>query len=282
MFRTLTRRHLLALAAATGFATAALTGPSAALAADKPFITVASTTSTEASGLFKHLLPAFTARTGIEVRVVAQGTGQALQTAKDGNADVVFVHDKKAELEFVAQGFGVKRQDVMYNDFILAGPKADPAGIKGGKDIVAAMKTIAGKSAPFASRGDDSGTDRAEKRFWKEAGVAPKGDWYRELGAGMGQTLNTAAAMDAYTLSDRGTWLSFTNRQNLEIVVQGDPRLFNQYGVILVNPGRHPTVKAKEGQAFIDWLVSKDGQAAIADYKVGGEQLFFPNAASGS
>lgn len=270
-----TRRLILALAAA-------LSVLPASSRAERPSITVASTTSTEASGLFAHLLPAFTKATGIDVKVVAQGTGQALQTAKDGNADVVLVHDRKAEEQFVADGFGVKRQDVMYNDFILVGPKADPAKVADSQDIVAAFKAIAAKQAPFASRGDDSGTHRAERRFWAEAGIEPKGAWYRELGAGMGQTLNTAAGMDAYTLTDRGTWLSFTNRQGLGTVVEGDKKLFNQYGVILVNPARHPHVKAKEGQAFIDWLVSKDGQAAIAAYTINGEQLFFPNAASGS
>ncbi|QJE72342.1 solute-binding protein [Aerophototrophica crusticola] len=272
---SLTRRVLLGLAVAAGLA-------APALAQDKPFITVASTTSTEASGLFKHLLPDFTKKTGIEVRVVAQGTGQAIQTAKDGNADVVLVHDKKAEEQFVADGFGVRRFDVMYNDFILVGPKSDPAKVKGTKDIVAALKAVEAAKAPFASRGDDSGTDRAEKRFWKEAGIAPKGDWYRELGAGMGQTLNTAAGMNAYTLADRGTWLGFSNRQDLVVAVEGDKKLFNQYGVIAVNPGRHPHVKAKQAQAFVDWLISKDGQATIAAYKIGGEQLFFPNAAAGS
>lgn len=272
---SLTRRLLLSLALAAG-----LSAP--ALAQEKPFITVASTTSTEASGLFRHLLPAFTAKTGIKVRVVAQGTGQAIQTAKDGNADVVLVHDRQAEEQFVADGFGVKRFDVMYNDFILVGPAADPAKVKGTTDIVVALKAIEKANAPFASRGDDSGTDRAEKRFWAEAGIVPKGSWYRELGAGMGQTLNTAAGMDAYTLADRGTWLGFGNRQGLVVAVEGDKRLFNQYGVALVNPGRHPHVKARDGQAFVDWLISRDGQATIAAYKIGGEQLFFPNAAAGS
>jgi len=275
---SLNRRLLLA-----GLALAATLGLSTAPArAEKPFITVASTTSTEASGLFRHLLPQFTDKTGIEVRVIAQGTGQALETGRRGDVDVVFVHDRKAEEKLVADGHGTSRQEVMYNDFIIVGPKADPAGVAGGRDVAAALQAIARAQAPFASRGDDSGTHRAEKRFWQQAGVAPAGGWYRETGSGMGETLNTAAAMNAYALADRGTWLNFNNRQDLGIVVEGDPRLFNQYGVILVNPARHPHVKQQAAQQFIDWLVSPAGQKAIASYKIGGEQLFFPNAKAGS
>ena len=250
-------------------------------AADR-FITVSSTTSTEQSGLFKHLLPIFQAKTGIEVRVVALGTGQALDMARRGDADVVFVHDKVAEEKFIAEGYGVKRQEVMYNDFILVGPKSDPAKVAGGKDITEALKAIQAAQAPFVSRGDKSGTHAAELRLWKVAGVdldATKGAWYRDTGSGMGPALNTAASMNAYILADRGTWLSFKNRADLTISVEGDKRLFNQYGVILVNPDKHPHVKKADGQAFIDWVVSADGQKAIADYKIDGQQLFFPNAA---
>jgi tungstate transport system substrate-binding protein len=246
--------------------------------AQEKFITVASTTSTEQSGLFEELLPRFTEKTGIEVRVVAQGTGQALKTAQNGDADVVFVHDPVAEEEFVRAGFGVERKPVMYNDFVLVGPAADPAGIKGSTDIVASLTKLAEAKAPFASRGDESGTHKAELRLWKMADITPSGDWYRETGSGMGPTLNTASAMNAYALTDRGTWLNFSNRGELEILVQGDKRLFNPYGVILVNPAKHAHVKAAEGQAFIDWLVSDEGQAAIAAYKIGGEQAFFPDA----
>jgi tungstate transport system substrate-binding protein len=246
--------------------------------AQENFITVASTTSTEQSGLFGHILPIFQEKTGIEVRVIAQGTGQALDTGRRGDADVVFVHAKAAEEEFVAEGSGVERKEVMYNDFVIVGPGDDPAGIKGGSDAVAALKKIAETGATFASRGDDSGTHKAELALWKQAGVEPSGDWYRELGTGMGPTLNTSAEMPAYTLTDRATWLSFENKGPLEVVVEGDPKLFNQYGVILVNPEKHPHVKAEQGQAFIDWLVSPEGQQAIADYKIGGQQLFFPNA----
>lgn len=259
----------------------ALTSLSGSAAAQDDFITVASTTSTEQSGLFGYLLPIFEKETGIEVRVVAQGTGQALETGARGDADVVFVHAKAAEEEFVKAGSGVKRYPVMYNDFVIVGPAEDPAGIKGGNDAVAAMKKIAETGATFASRGDDSGTHKAELALWKQAGVEPSGDWYRELGAGMGPTLNTSAEMPAYTLTDRATWLAFGNKGPLEIAVEGDAKLFNQYGVILVNPEKHPHVKAKEGQAFIDWLVSPEGQQAIAGYKIDGRQLFFPNA-SGS
>jgi tungstate transport system substrate-binding protein len=249
-------------------------------AADR-YITVASTTSTEQSGLFEHLLPAFEKKSGIGVRVVAVGTGQALDIARRGDADVVFVHDKAAEEKFLGEGYGVKRYDVMYNDFVLVGPKSDPAKIAGGKDIVAALKKIAVSKSPFASRGDKSGTHAAELRLWKMADVDPttgKRTWYRETGSGMGPTLNTAAAMNAYALTDRGTWLSFKNRGELGIMVEGDQRLFNQYGVMLVNPAKHPHVKTELGNAFIDWLISREGQKTIADYKIDGEQLFFPNA----
>ena len=243
-------------------------------------ITVASTTSTEQSGLFKHILPKFTGSTGIEVRVVALGTGQALDVGRRGDADVVFVHDKEAEERFVADGFGVTRQEVMYNDFVVVGPKSDPAGATG-KDIQAALRRIAAAKAPFVSRGDRSGTHAAELRFWRDAGLdlaAIKGDWYKEIGQGMGPALNTASAASAYVLSDRGTWLAFKNRGDLTILVEGDQRMFNQYGVMLVNPARHPQVKAADGQSFIDWLVSGEGQKTIAEYRIDSEQLFFPNA----
>jgi tungstate transport system substrate-binding protein len=249
-------------------------------AADDKYITVASTTSTENSGLFAYLLPAFTKATGIEVRVVAVGTGQALVLGQRGDADVVFVHDRPAELKFVAAGEGVGRREVMYNDFVIIGPDADPAGIAGLADAVAAFKKIAAANATFLSRGDKSGTNEAELRLWAEAGIDLKqsGDaWYRDTGSGMGATLNTAAGIGAYTLADRGTWLSFKNRADLKILVEGDKRLFNQYGVMLVNPERHPTVKREWGQAFIDWLTSPAGQQSIAGYKINGEQLFFPN-----
>jgi tungstate transport system substrate-binding protein len=249
-----------------------------ALAQDK-FITLASTTSTEQSGLFGHLLPIFTARTGIAVRVIAQGTGQALKTASRGDADMVLVHDPESEKTFVAEGSGVERHPVMYNDFVVVGPSSDPAGVKGMSDAAAALTKIAASAAPFASRGDDSGTHKAELKLWKQAGVEPKGKgWYRETGSGMGPTLNTAAGLGAYALTDRGTWLAFKNRQDLTILVEGDKRLFNQYGAILVNPKRHPHVKAEWAQSFIDWLISPEGQRAIADYKIDGQQLFFPNA----
>ena len=257
----------------------------ASVAAQQPFIVVASTTSTEQSGLFKHLLPEFEKDTGIQVRVVAVGTGQALDIGRRGDADVVFVHDRAAELEWLDEGQGVKRYPVMYNDFVLIGPEADPAHVKGGKEITAALKTIADAKAPFVSRADKSGTHAAELRLWKEAGVdiqAVKGPWYRETGSGMGPALNTASALGAYILADRGTWLNFSNRGPLRIVVEGDKRLFNQYGVMLVSPEKHPTVKKELGQQFIDWLVSKRGQDAIASYKIGGEQLFFPNAGTDS
>lgn len=256
-----------------------MSGPSAA--AEQQFITLASTTSTQQSGLFAHLLPAFTAKTGIAVHVVAVGTGQALKIGERGDADVLLVHDKASELNFVAAGWGVDRHDVMYNDFVIIGPKRDPVHVAGGKDAVAAFREIAAAKAPFLSRGDDSGTDREEKRLWQDAGIDIKkaGDgWYREVGQGMGPTLNMAAALDAYTLSDRGTWLNFGNRRDLALLVAGDKRLFNQYGVMLVNPERHATVKATPGKAFIDWIISADGQQTIAAYKIGGEQLFFPDA----
>jgi len=249
--------------------------------AQQRFITVASTTSTEQSGLFKHLLPAFEKKAGFQVRVVALGTGQALDMGKRGDADVVFVHAKALEEKFVSEGYGVKRFEVMYNDFVLVGPKSDPAKVGGTKDIVAALAKIKAAQAPFASRGDKSGTHFAELQLWKAAGIdiaKDKGPWYRDTGSGMGPTLNTAAGMNAYALTDRGTWLSFKNRGELLISVEGDKRLFNQYGVILVNPAKHAHVKKDMGQAFIDWIVSPAGQAAIAAYKIGGEQLFFPNA----
>ncbi|MCU0985233.1 MAG: substrate-binding domain-containing protein [Acetobacteraceae bacterium] len=261
---------------------AALAGLALPAAAQERFITVASTTSTEQSGLFRHILPIFQQETGIAVRVVALGTGQALDVGRRGDADVVFVHDRVAEERFVAEGFGGPRRHVMFNDFVIVGPGADPARVSGLKDTNEALKRIAAAGAPFVSRGDRSGTHAAELRLWQLAGVDPaqgRGQWYREVGQGMGPALNTAAAQNAYILTDRGTWLSFRNRQDLRIVVEGDARLFNQYGVMLVNPQRHAHVKAADGQRFIDWLVSAAGQQAIASYKIEGEQLFFPNAA---
>jgi len=249
--------------------------------ADDNFIILQSTTSTQDSGLFDHLLPLFTQKTGIEVRVVAVGTGQALKNAQNGDGDVVLVHSKPDEEKFVADGWGVKRQDVMYNDFIIVGPSSDPAKIGGLKDAVQAFKQIAETKSPFASRADDSGTNKAELKLWKDAGVDVKqasGTWYLETGSGMGATLNTAVGKSADTLVDRGTWLSFGNKKDFKVLVEGDPKLFNQYGVILVNPAKHPNVKAKEGQAFIDWLIGPEGQAAVASYKIDGQQLFFPNA----
>ena len=249
--------------------------------AQQRYITVASTTSTEQSGLFKHLLPIFEKKTGIQVRVVALGTGQALDMGRRGDADVVFVHARPLEEKFVAEGFGVRRHEVMYNDFVLIGPKADPAKVAAGKDAVAALKRIFEIKAAFISRGDRSGTHFAELELWKAAGVdigREKRSWYREIGQGMGPALNTAAGMNAYVLADRATWLSFKNRGELAIAVEGDRRLFNQYGIILVNPQNHPAVKTQMGQTFIDWLISSEGQEAIASYKIGGEQLFFPNA----
>jgi len=240
--------------------------------AEAPFITLASTTSTEQSGLFGHLLPAFTAATGIEVRVIAVGTGQALKIGQNGDADVLLVHDRAAELRFVAEGWGVGRRDVMYNDFILVGPRTDPAHIGGGHDAVAAFQAIAAAQTPFIS-----GTHAAERRFWRLAGIEPAGDWYRAIGGGMGAALNMAAATGATTLADRGTWLNFNNRQDLVVLVAGDRRLFNPYGVMLVNPARHKSVKAELGQRFIDWLISPAGQDAVSGYRIGGEQLFFPD-----
>lgn len=251
-----------------------------AIAAER-FIVLASTTSTEQSGLFGHILPAFKAKTGIEVRVVAVGTGQALDIARRGDADVVLVHDREAEARFVAEGHGIARHDVMHNDFILVGPKSDPARIAGGKDAGAALKRVAETGAVFVSRGDRSGTHLAEMRLWRAAAIEPtqaRGGWYREIGAGMGPTLNAAAAMGAYTLADRGTWLSFKNRADLAILVEGDERLFNPYGVMAVDPRRHPHVKAEPAQIFVQWLLSAEGQAAIASFRVGGEPLFFPSA----
>ncbi|PSO14143.1 extracellular solute-binding protein [Bradyrhizobium sp. MOS003] len=259
---------------------AALLWSTIAFAQDRT-ITVASTTSTEQSGLFDHLLPLFSKDEGISVKVVAVGTGQALDIGRRGDADVVFVHDRVAEDKFMSEGQGVKRFDVMYNDFVIVGPQSDPAKIAGGKDVTDALRKIATAKAPFISRGDKSGTHAAELRLWKEAGVdlgAGKDSWYREIGQGMGPALNMASSSNAYVLSDRGTWLSFKNRGELAVLTEGDKRLFNQYGVMLVDPAKHANVKAKDGQAFIDWLVSPKGQQAIAAYKVGGEQLFFPNA----
>lgn len=265
----------------TAIAVAAVAVMLGAAQAGDRHIVVASTTSTENSGLFSHILPMFEAATGIEARVVAVGTGQAIRIAERGDADVLFVHDAPSEKRFVDAGFGVDRREVMYNDFVVVGPAADPAGIGGASLASAAFGMIAEASAPFVSRGDDSGTNKAELRIWQAAGVdaqAASGGWYREIGAGMGAALNTSAASDAYTLSDRGTWLAFRNKRNLKILVEGDPGLFNQYGVILVNPERHAHVKAADGKAFIDWITSEAGQQAIADYKIGGDQLFFPNA----
>lgn len=245
------------------------------------FITVSSTTSTTDSGLFNHLLPAFQRASGIEVRIVSQGTGQALDTGRRGDADVVFVHARAQEERFVTEGFGVERKPVMYNDFVLIGPRSDPAGVKGSTNITAALQRIRERQVPFVSRGDRSGTHAAELNLWQAAGIdiaAAKGPWYREIGQGMGAALNTSGAMGAYVLADRATWLNFRNRGDLEIVVEGDRRLFNQYGVILVNPARHTHVKQADGQRFIDWLVGPEGQRVIADYKINGEQLFFPNA----
>jgi tungstate transport system substrate-binding protein len=254
-------------------------------AAQDKSIVVSSTTSTQDSGLFGHILPPFKAKTGIEVKVVSQGTGQALDTGRRGDADVVFVHARAQEEKFVADGFGVKRHPVMYNDFVLIGPRSDPTGVSGKKDIVAALEAIKEKGAPFISRGDRSGTHSAELNLWKAAGIdiaKDKGPWYKEIGQGMGAALNTASAANAYVLADRGTWLSFKNRGDLVISVEGDKRLFNQYGVILVNPQKHAHVKKELGQQFIDWLTSPEGQKAIADFKINGEQLFYANATDSS
>ena len=269
------RRMLIAAVAAA----AVLSG--APVSAQDKSIIVSSTTSTQDSGLFGHILPLFKQKTGIDVKVVAQGTGQALDTGRRGDADVVFVHAKSAEEKFLAEGHGVKRFPVMYNDFVLIGPKSDPAGIKGMKDVGAALKAIMAKEAPFISRGDRSGTHIAEINLWKASGIdieKEKGPWYKSVGQGMGAALNTAGASNAYVLSDRGTWISFKNKGDLVIAVEGDKRLFNQYGVMLVNPEKHPNVKKDLGQQFIDWLVSPEGQKAIADFKIDGQQLFYPNA----
>lgn len=256
-----------------------LMGSSQVYAQEKSIV-VSSTTSTEQSGLFNFILPIFKMKTGIDAKVVAVGTGQALDIGRRGDADVVFVHDKAAEEKFVEDGFSTKRYEVMYNDFVLIGPKSDPAKVGGGKDIQVALQKIAAAQAPFVSRGDKSGTHAAELRYWKGAGIAiaPGTAWYKETGSGMGPALNTASAMNGYILADRGTWISFKNRGDLTILVQGDPKLFNQYGVMLVNPAKFPSVKKAQGQEFIDWLISKNGQEVIASYKIDGEQLFFPNA----
>jgi tungstate transport system substrate-binding protein len=272
--------HFRALAfTLTALITPTLTwGPATA---QEKSIVVASTTSTQDSGLFGHILPMFKAKTGFNVKVVAQGTGQALETGRRGDADVLFVHARAQEEKFVADGFGVKRFDVMYNDFVLIGPKSDPAKVRGSKDILAGLKAINDKGAPFVSRGDKSGTHSAELRLWKQANLDPaatKPAWYREIGQGMGAALNASSAMGAYVLADRGTWLSFKNKGNLEIVLEGDKRLFNQYGIMLVNPAKHAHVKKDLGQKFVDWIISKEGQAAIDSYKINGMQLFFPNA----
>jgi tungstate transport system substrate-binding protein len=274
----LNRSAVLGLALAGAFAAAGFSPNT-----DTKTIVVASTTSTEQSGLFGHILPIFKAKTGIEVKVIAQGTGQALDTGRRGDADVVFVHAAADEKKFVEEGFGVQRFPVMYNDFVIVGPKSDPAGVKGQPSAPEALKAIAAKAAVFVSRGDNSGTHKAELALWKQAGAEPKGQpWYREAGSGMGPTLNISAQLPGYTLTDRGTWISFKNRGDLDIVVERDKKLFNQYGVILVNPAKHPAVKAQEGQAFVDWLVSEEGQSAIASFKIDGQQLFYPNAKSGA
>ncbi|MSP83613.1 MAG: extracellular solute-binding protein [Alphaproteobacteria bacterium] len=253
--------------------------------AEDRFITLASTTSTENSGLFSHLIPKFTEKTGIFVRIIAVGTGQAMKIAERGDPDVLLVHDRKSEDKFVADGFGIDRRDVMANDFVVVGPAADPAGIAGLRDVAEAFRRIAAVASPFVSRGDDSGTHKAELRHWKAAGVDPKpasGTWYREAGSGMGATLNTAAAMDGYTLADRATWASFGNRGTLEVLVEGDPKLFNPYGVILVNPARHAHVKEADARAFMDWLTGPEGRAAIASFRVDGQQVFFAAPPAGS
>ena len=253
-----------------------------ASAEHKPWILLASTTSTANSGLFKHILPVFRKSSGVEVRVVAVGTGQALRLGRNGDVDVLLVHHRASEIRFVREGFGVKRYRVMYNDFVIVGPRADPARVRGQKNVVAALKRIARNRSIFTSRGDDSGTHKKERELWRAAGIDLRPSltkWYRETGAGMGATLNIAAALDGYALTDRATWLSFANKSDLKLLVEGDRRLFNQYGVILVNPARYPRVRKANGQRFIDWLISKPGQDAIAAYRLGGRQLFFPNAA---
>lgn len=280
MISFMRRRLALGLAASLLTVMAAQAG----FAADDNFIIVQSTTSTQNSGLFDHILPTFKERTGIEVRVVAVGTGQALKNARNGDGDVVLVHSKPDEERFVTEGWGVKRHDVMYNDFVIVGPSSDPVGVAGLKNVDQALKRIAEAKVPFASRGDDSGTHKAELRLWEKAGIDPKtgsGDWYLEAGSGMGATLNVAVGKQAYTLTDRGTWLSFANKADFRVLVEGDPTLFNQYGVILVNPEKHPRVKAERGQAFVNWLTSAEGQKTIASYKIDAQQLFFPNAQPG-
>jgi tungstate transport system substrate-binding protein len=271
--KLITRLLSMALLAATAIAMPTV--------AQETSILVQSTTSTQNTGLYEYLLPRFTAKTGIGVNVVAVGTGQAIKNAMNGDGDVLLVHDKPAEEKFVAEGYGVERFDLMYNDFIVVGPANDPAGVAGMLDTKAALKKLAGKESLFASRGDNSGTHSKELALWKAAGVNPaaaSGTWYRETGSGMGATLNTAVGMGAYALTDRGTWISFKNKGGYKIVIEGDPELFNQYGVVLVNPAKFPNVKAKPGQAFVDWLISDEGQAAIAGFKIEGQQLFFPNA----
>ena len=276
------RRQFLTIAAA-GLITAGLVAP---LKAEEKFIVVQSTTSTQNSGLFEFMLPKFTEKTGIEVRVVAVGTGQAIKNAANGDGDVLFVHAKPAEEKFVADGNGVKRFDVMYNDFVIVGPPSDPAGVAGSNNVTDALQKISKAEAPFASRGDDSGTHKAELRLWKAAGIDVKGasgGWYRETGSGMGATLNTGTGLGADIMTDRATWISFGNKGEYKVAVEGDDKMFNQYGIILVSKDKHPNVKADLGQQFVDWVVSKEGQQIIADYKIDGQQLFFPNAApSGS
>jgi tungstate transport system substrate-binding protein len=270
------------LLASLAFLLASMAFPSGQVVADAPFITLASTTSTEQSGLFGHIVPQFTAATGIDVRVVAVGTGQAFAIGRRGDADALLVHHHAGEEQFVAEGYGVERHDVMYNDFVLIGPKADPAGAVGAESIQQALARVAESGSAFASRGDDSGTHRKELELWGTAGIQPAGAWYRQLGSGMGPTLNTAAAMDAYVLADRGTWLSFRNRQNLVIVFEGDEALFNPYGSIPLNPERFAWVKADLASQWHEWLVSPEGQAAIAGYRIGGEPLFFPASSGGT
>lgn len=270
--------------AALAVLAAATLGPGGPAVAAEGYIVVQSTTSTEHSGLFDSILPVFQAKTGIEVRVVAVGTGQAIKNAANGDGDVLLVHDRRAEDRFVADGHGVSRADLMYNDFVVVGPPGDPAGVAGMADAVAALRRIAAAEALFASRGDDSGTHQAELRLWREAGVdaaAASGGWYRETGSGMGATLNTSIGLGAYVMADRATWISFGNKRGYRVMVEGDPRLFNQYGVILVNADRHPGAKAGLGQRFVDWVLSPEGQAAIAAYRVDGRQVFFPNAGEG-
>jgi tungstate transport system substrate-binding protein len=270
------RSHIVSLA--TSLIGVWLLGAMLSIAhAQAPSMVMASTTSTEQSGLFGHMLPAFKQATGIDIKVVALGTGQALDMGRRGDADVLFVHDQTAEEKFVADGFGVKRYPVMYNDFVLIGPANDPAKAKG-KDIVGALQKLAASQIAFISRGDKSGTHAAELRYWKLAGIENKGSGYRECGCGMGPALNMAASTGAYVLTDRGTWLSFKNRQDLQVLVEGDNRLFNQYGVMVVNAAKHPHVKTELAQKFVDWVISPAGQANIASYKIGGEALFFPNA----